>query len=222
MRDSLQAAAFVMIAFASLSQSGINVASLITTAGVMTAVIGLALQNTIANLFAGLMLNMDRELSEYDWVQVGTRVGQIVQIRWRSTILRTVDGDFALVPNSQMLSGEVYNYSRPSPRTRVWIRVLIDFRYPPNRVRQILSEAAKDAPGVLADPPPDALVSEFAESGVAYSVRFWIDSLAAQEGHRERSAGTDLARDQTRRPADPLPVTHRAHDLRHRRAAAGG
>src|SRR4051812_41063619 len=52
-RDSVQAAAFVMIAFAALSQSGINVASLITTAGVLTAVIGLALQNTIANLFAG-------------------------------------------------------------------------------------------------------------------------------------------------------------------------
>jgi small-conductance mechanosensitive channel len=176
-RDSVQAAAFVMIAFAALSQSGINVASLITTAGVLTAVIGLALQNTIANLFAGLMLNMDRELADYDWVQVGTRTGQIVQIRWRSTILRTVDGDIALVPNSQMLSGEVYNFSRPSPRHRVWLRVLFHYRHPPNLVRQILCDAARDAPGVLADPAPDAVVAEFADSGVAYSVRFWIDSL---------------------------------------------
>ena len=176
-RDSVQAAAFVMIAFAALTHSGVNIASVITTAGVLTAVIGLALQNTIANLFAGLMLNMDRELSEYDWVQVGTRTGQIVQIRWRSTILRTVDGDFALVPNSQMLAGEVYNFSRPSPRHRVWLRVTFHYRHPPNFVRQILSDAARDAPGVLADPAPDALVADFAESGVAYSVRFWIDSL---------------------------------------------
>jgi hypothetical protein len=176
-RDSVQAAAFVMIAFAALSQSGINVASLITTAGVLTAVIGLALQNTIANLFAGLMLNMDRELAEYDWVQVGTRTGQIVQIRWRSTILRTVDGDIALVPNSQMLAGEVYNFSRPSPRHRLWVRVMFHYRHAPNLVRQVLVDATRDAPGVLADPAPDALVADFAESGIAYSVRFWIDSL---------------------------------------------
>jgi small-conductance mechanosensitive channel len=180
-RDSVQASAFVMIAFAALTHSGVNIASVITTAGVLTAVIGLALQNTIANLFAGLLLNMDRELAEYDWVQVGTRTGQIVQIRWRSTILRTVDGDHALVPNSQMLSGEVYNFSRPSPRHRVWLRVLVHFRHPPNFVRQILCDAARDAPGVLADPAPDALVAEFADSGVAYSVRFWIDSMPRQK-----------------------------------------
>jgi small-conductance mechanosensitive channel/quercetin dioxygenase-like cupin family protein len=177
-RDSVQAATFVMIAFAVLSQSGINVASLITTAGVLTAVIGLALQNTIANVFAGLMLNMDRELSEFDWVQVGDRIGQIVQIRWRSTILRTIDGDIALVPNSQMLSGEVYNYSRPSPRHRLWLRVTFDFRYPPNLVREMLVDAAREAPGVLSEPAPDALVSDFGESGVVYSLRFWIDTFA--------------------------------------------
>ncbi len=177
-RDSVQAAAFVLIAFGALSQSGVNVASLITTAGVLTAVIGLALQNTIANLFAGLMLNMDRELSEADWVQVGQRLGQIVQIRWRSTILRTLDDDIVLVPNSQMLSGEVYNYSRPSSRTRVWLRVTLPYQHAPNYVREFLADTAKEAPGVLADPPPDALVAEFNDAGIAYWVRFWIDTVA--------------------------------------------
>lgn len=178
LRDSIQAAAFVLILFAALSQTGLNVASLITTAGVLTAVIGLALQNTIANLFAGLMLNMDRELDEYDWVQVGARTGQIVQIRWRSTILRTVDGDIALVPNSQMLAGEVYNFSRPSLRHRVWLTVVFPFRDPPNHVRQVLAAAAREAPGVLLDPPADALVTAFSENGITYSVRFWIESFA--------------------------------------------
>jgi small-conductance mechanosensitive channel/CRP-like cAMP-binding protein len=177
-RDSIQAAAFVLILFAALSQTGLNVASLITTAGVLTAVIGLALQNTLANLFAGLMLNMDRELGEYDWVQVGARTGQIVQIRWRSTVLRTVDGDIALVPNSQMLGNEVYNYSRPTLRHRVWLNVTFPFREPPNHVRQILTAAAREAPGVLADPPADALVASFGDKGVVYSVRFWIEAFA--------------------------------------------
>jgi small-conductance mechanosensitive channel/CRP-like cAMP-binding protein len=177
-RDSIQAGAFVLILFAALSQTGVNVASLITTAGVLTAVIGLALQNTLANLFAGLMLNMDRELGEYDWVQVGARTGQIVQIRWRSTVLRTVDGDIALVPNSQLLGSEVYNYSRPTLRHRVWLTVSFAFKDPPNQVRQVLATAAREAPGVLADPPADAVVSSFSENGIVYSVRFWIEAFA--------------------------------------------
>jgi small-conductance mechanosensitive channel len=178
LRDSIQAGTFVLIAFAALSQSGINVASQIATAGVLTAVIGLALQNTIANVFAGLMLNMDRELGEFDWVQVGQRVGQVVQIRWRSTILRTVEGDIALVPNSQMLSGEVYNYSRPSLRHRRQVRVSFHYRHPPNQVRQVLVDAIRETPGILTEPAPDALVLDFSDSGVVYTVRFWIEAFA--------------------------------------------
>jgi small-conductance mechanosensitive channel/CRP-like cAMP-binding protein len=178
LRDSIQAGAFVLIAFAALSQSGINVASQIATAGVLTAVIGLALQNTIANVFAGLMLNMDRELGEFDWVQVGQRTGQVVQIRWRSTILRTVDGDIAHIPNSQMLTGEVYNYSRPSLRHRRHMKVSFHYRHPPNLVRQVLADAVRETPGVLSEPAADALVLDFSESGVLYEVRFWIEAFA--------------------------------------------
>jgi small-conductance mechanosensitive channel/CRP-like cAMP-binding protein len=177
LRDSIQAGAFVLIAFAALSQSGINVASQIATAGVLTAVIGLALQNTIANVFAGLMLNMDRELGEFDWVQVGQRTGQVVQIRWRSTILRTVDGDFALIPNSQMLSGEVYNYSRPSLRHRRQVRVVFHYRHAPNHVRKVIAEAVREVPGVLPEPAADVIVLDFADNGVVYMVRFWIESF---------------------------------------------
>jgi small-conductance mechanosensitive channel len=195
-RDIVQTAAFVLIAFGVLSQSGVNVASLITTAGVLTAVIGLALQNTLANLFAGLMLNMDRELGVNDWVQVGGKPsgpsgggasasatpmgGQIIQIRWRSTLLRTIDGDLLIVPNSQMLSTEVYNFSRPRPRHRIWTRVSFNYRHPPNVVRQVLIEAAREAPGVLADPPPDAIPAEFGESAMSYWVRFWTDQVDRQ------------------------------------------
>jgi small-conductance mechanosensitive channel/CRP-like cAMP-binding protein len=196
LRDITQAAAFVLIAFGVLSQSGVNVASLITTAGVLTAVIGLALQNTLANLFAGLMLNMDRELGVNDWVQVGGKPsglagggastaatamgGQIIQIRWRSTLLRTIDGDLLIVPNSQMLSTEVYNFSRPRPRHRIWTRVSFNYRHPPNVVRQVLAEAAREAPGVLPDPLPDAIPAEFGESAMSYWVRFWTDQVGRQ------------------------------------------
>src|SRR4030095_11496765 len=98
----------------------VNFVSRLAPSAVRTAVIGLALQSTIANLFAGIVLHMDRALGVGDWVQLGARVGRISQIRWRSTILRTPDGDNVIIPNNQFTSSEVYNYSRPSTRHRVW------------------------------------------------------------------------------------------------------
>jgi small-conductance mechanosensitive channel len=174
-RDVVQTTAFVLIVFGVLAQSGFNVTSLMTTAGVLTAVVGLALQNTIANFFAGLMLHMDKELGEHDWVQVGTRTGQIVQVRWRSTLLR-VDSDLVIIPNSQMLGNEVYNYSRPQARHRASLKLGFHYEHPPNQVRQMLESACRDTPGVLGDPAPAAAVSAFGDSAVVYSLGFWIES----------------------------------------------
>src|SRR4051812_13032082 len=142
LRDLIQMLAFVVILFGSLSQSGLaNFVSFITTSAVLTAVVGLALQSTITNLFAGIVLHMDGALGEGDWVQLGTRVGRITQIRWRSTILRTNDGDNVIIPNGQFTVQEVHNFSRPSTRHRVWLRITFAFRHPPNDVRQMLAGA---------------------------------------------------------------------------------
>jgi small-conductance mechanosensitive channel/CRP-like cAMP-binding protein len=176
LRDLVQMVAFVVILFGSLSQSGLaNFVSFITTSAVLTAVVGLALQNTITNLFAGIVLHMDAALNVGDWIQLGTRVGRISQIRWRSTILRTTDGDNVIVPNGQFTAQDVYNYSRPTSRHRVWVKVSFAYNHPPNEVRQLLISAARGAPGVLPEPAPDSFPTDFGESGVVYVVRFWID-----------------------------------------------
>ncbi len=177
-RDLLQLVAFAVILFGVLSQSGVHVLSLITTSAVLTAVIGLALQSTIANLFAGIVLHMDRDLGVDDWVQVGQRTGRISEIRWRSTILRTTDGDTVILPNGQLIAQEVYNFSRPSTRHRRAVRVGFHYQHPPNDVRRVLTEAVLGAPGVMPDPAPDCYPVEFGDSAVIYALRFWIDSFA--------------------------------------------
>jgi small-conductance mechanosensitive channel/CRP-like cAMP-binding protein len=178
LRDLVQMVAFVVILFGSLSQSGLaNFVSFITTSAVLTAVVGLALQNTITNLFAGIVLHMDSALNVGDWIQLGTRVGRISQIRWRSTILRTTDGDNVIVPNGQFTAQDVYNYSRPTSRHRVWVKVGFAYQHPPNEVRQLLITAARGAPGVLGEPAPDSFPVDFGQSGVLYAVRFWVDEF---------------------------------------------
>jgi CRP-like cAMP-binding protein len=176
-RDVIQVVAFVVIALGVLAASGTDTSKIFTTSAVITAVVGLALQNTITNLFAGLMLNMDQALGVGDWIQVGARTGRIAQIRWRSTVLRTGDGDTVIMPNSQILNQDVYNYSRPAAPHRVSIKLTFHFRHPPNQVRAALLAAIRDVPGALAKPAPDCLVVEFGDGSVVYALRVWIEDV---------------------------------------------
>ena len=160
-----------------LRLAGIDLLPLLTTSAVLTAVIGISLQSTLANLFAGLALQLDRTLRGGDWIQVHGHTGRIEEIGWRSTRLVTKDGDTVFVPNGSLVSGEVLNYSHPTSQHRMWVRVGFHFRHPPNRVRRMLVDAVVGVRGVLEDPPPDCLVTEFGESAVQYAVRYWIDDF---------------------------------------------
>lgn len=176
-REIAQVLGFLVVAFGLMAQAGVPVNNLLTGSAVLTAILGLALQSTLSNLFAGIVLHMDRSLSAGDWVQVGTRTGRIAMIRWRSTILRTTDGDTVIIPNSRMTAEEVHNFSRPAPRHRVWLKMSLPYRHPPNDVRRMLREAASATPGVLTDPPPDAFPVDFGESALVYALRYWIDDF---------------------------------------------
>jgi small-conductance mechanosensitive channel/CRP-like cAMP-binding protein len=161
-----------------LYQRGLDPLSVLTTSAVLTAVVGLALQNTIANLFAGLALHVDRTLGINDWVKLGDKVGRITEIKWRSTSLWTEDGDLLIVPNGHLLDVEVLNLSRPDSVQREEITVGFHYRHPPNQVRQILCDTARDVTGVLSTPAPDCLVVDFADSAVLYKLRYWIADYA--------------------------------------------
>jgi CRP-like cAMP-binding protein len=112
-----------------------------------------------------------------DWIKVGEHVGRIVEIKWRATRLVTKDGDSVLIPNGELIATDVTNYSKPTGRHRVWVEVGFHYRHPPNEVRRMLVEAARDVPGVRHDPPPDSFPTEFGDSAVGYAVRFWIDDF---------------------------------------------
>jgi small-conductance mechanosensitive channel/CRP-like cAMP-binding protein len=174
LRDLIQGISFLVSVLGVLSDHGLNLVSLVTTSAVLTAVIGLALQDTIANFFSGLSLQVDRTLGVGDWIQVGDRVGRIVTIKWRATTIITKDGDYVTVPNSSFLKGELKNYSRPTGLHRVWCKVGFAYRHPPNEVKRALLDAIKGAPGVVETPPSDVLVTEFADSAVFYALRYWI------------------------------------------------
>jgi small-conductance mechanosensitive channel/CRP-like cAMP-binding protein len=174
LRDLAQGLMLFVLLLVLLRRSGVELFSLVTTSAVVTAIIGLALQSTIANLFAGLTLPLERRLNIGDWVQVGGHVGRIGEISWRATSLVTKDGDTVVVPNAHLLASEVINYSKPTTLHRTSLRVGFHYRHPPNEARRVVLEAVRGTPEVLAAPEPDCFPVEFAESALTYAVRYWI------------------------------------------------
>jgi small-conductance mechanosensitive channel/CRP-like cAMP-binding protein len=176
-RDLAQVVVLAGIVVATLYEYGFDPVSLAATGGVATAVIGFALQGNIANVFASVSLSLERQVAIGDWITVGGATGRVREIKWRATTLVTKDGDAVFVPNNQLMAAEVVNYSRPTSAHRMWVRVGFHYRHPPNEVRAALLDGVRGVPGVLADPAPDCLVVDFADSAVVYALRFWIDDF---------------------------------------------
>ncbi|MCK6546024.1 mechanosensitive ion channel family protein [Myxococcota bacterium] len=179
-RDLLQAAAFFGILMGLLGAHGVDLLALATTSAIVTAVVGLALQGTIANLFAGLAMQVDRSFAIGDWIRVGDRTGRIRQIKWRSTAIETVDGDVWIVPNAQLVTHEVLNHSAPSKAHRERTLLTFHYRHAPNDVKRIVLDAIRGVPGVLTSPAPNVVPKDFGDYGVTYVLLYWVDDMARE------------------------------------------
>ena len=115
-----------------------------------------------------------------DWIQVGSRLGKIAQIRWRSTSILTREGDSVIIPNAQLLSNEVLNFSRPTVVHRVSLRVSFHFRHPPNEVKKTMLDALSGVPELLREPAPECAPAEFSGQTITYSIRYSITEVAAE------------------------------------------
>jgi small-conductance mechanosensitive channel/CRP-like cAMP-binding protein len=180
-RDTVQLLLVCAIFVGILYEHGFNPVSLAATGGVLTAVVGFALQSTIANVFAGVALPLEGQLAIGDWIEIGGAVGRIREMRWRSTTVVTKDGDTIIMPNNQLITTTVTNYSRPNPLHRVAIHVGFHYRHPPNEVKDVLLDAVRGMPGLVADPAADCFPIEFGESSVTYALRVWIEDFLRLE-----------------------------------------
>jgi small-conductance mechanosensitive channel/CRP-like cAMP-binding protein len=215
-RDVAQVAVAALAVLICLRLAGLDVLPLLTTSAVLTAVVGLALQATIANLFGGLSLQLDRTLEQGDWIDTGTHSGRIVEIGWRSTRLVTRDGDTLFLPNSQLVSGQVLNLSRPTGAHRVSLRLGLHRRHAPASVRPLLVDAVRDAPGVLAHPPPDCVVADLTDTAVVYAVRYWISEFerdAAIAGEVRQRLWYAARRAELAHPPPPTVIAKRPEEV---------
>ena len=155
---------------------GVDVAALVATSAALSIVLGLALQETLANLFAGLALMLERPFEPGDWIQMGDLIGRVQEVSWRAVRLKLIrQEDFLIVPNSVVAKSQIVNMSQPLPIHGHAIEVAAPYAEPPGRVRKALIEAALDVPGVLRQPSPIARVTRFESSAIVYQLVYYLD-----------------------------------------------
>ena len=146
----------------------------LTTSAVGAVVIGFALQDTLGNMFAGLAIQVEKPFRVGHWVGVGGHEGQVSEVTWRATKLRTKQGNLVVLPNAFVSKEAIVNYSEPAAPTRLEVDVGVSYGVPPDQVKAALMEAVGNAPLALAAPAPDIVIVDFGASAVVYRVRFWI------------------------------------------------
>ena len=183
LRDIISTAAAVIAIFTVLSRASVNVLSLVTTSAVLTAVIGLAFQDTLGNILAGLTLQLEQTIAIGDWVQVGEITGKVSEVHWRSTELITRNDDLVVIPNAMLAKGIFTNLSRPVPWHRQWVHFSVHYRHPPNEVQRIVLDAMRDLPNVKpSDPGPDCIYYRMEQDHAHYALRYRLLDLARDDG----------------------------------------
>jgi small-conductance mechanosensitive channel len=152
---------------------------LLAGSGIVAIIVGFAGQNLFGGIIAGIQLQISRPFRVGDWLQVGERFAEVMEINWRSTRLRTNDGIYLDIPNNEIVRETIVNLHYPTQVHAMRIRVGIDYKTPPNRVKDALMRATRNAELVLRDPPPKIFLVDFADHAVIYEIKFYMGNHAA-------------------------------------------
>jgi len=180
-RDLSTGVTYLIVGLIALRTIDVEPGSILTTSAVLTAVVGLAMQDTLGNLVSCLALQMQRPFDVGDWIEVdaGQQGGRVTEVTWRATTVMTLDHVEVILPNAGLAKAAIRNYSRPSTISRRRIVVSVTYAAPPHDVHAALVSAAREVPGVLESPAPSSRTRAFADSAIEYELFFFIDDFSA-------------------------------------------
>jgi small-conductance mechanosensitive channel len=164
----------VIAFFVGIDMLGIDLTAFAIFSGAFGLAIGFGLQKTIGNLIAGIILLMDRSIKPGDVIVVGDSFGWVNKIGVRAVSVITRDGKEHLIPNEDLMTREVENWSYTDRNVRVRIPVRVAYDCDLKRAQELMFQAAKDSPRVLDKPQTNVRLTAFGENGVEHEILVWI------------------------------------------------
>ena len=158
-----------------LEQVNFDLTAFLAGLGIVGFTVGFAIQDVSKNFVAGLLLLLQQPFDIGDLIEVSGFTGKVQAVDLRATELRTLDGRYVEIPNADVFTNAIVNYSR-ADRRRIELSVGISYESDPERVRQIAVQAIQGVDGLLADPAPVVYFKSFGASAFDFSLFYWIDT----------------------------------------------
>ncbi|MCC5867283.1 MAG: mechanosensitive ion channel [Gammaproteobacteria bacterium] len=165
----------IFVVLAAISQVGVQTTSLIAVLGAAGLAVGLALQGSLANFAAGVLIIIFRPYKIGDFVEGGGVAGTVDEVQIFTTVLKSPDNKRIIVPNGQMMSGTIVNFSA-HPTRRVDLTASVSYDDDSDKVRKVLTEILESDERVLADPAPNIRMMTHADSSIDWVVRPWVNA----------------------------------------------
>lgn len=157
-----------------LNSVGIDLTTLTVFSGALGVGLGFGLQRIASNFISGFILLFDRSIKPGDVITIGNRFGWVEALHARYIVVRDREGVETLIPNENLITSEVTNWSYSDPRVRVRVPVQISYQSDPETAMALMIEAGKSSVRVLADPEPVVRMLGFGDSGINLELRVWI------------------------------------------------
>lgn len=207
-----QLAVLILGVLVILNQLGFSIAPILTALGVGGLAVALALQDTLSNLFAGFYVAVARQVRLGDYIKLdGGQEGYVIDINWRSTSIRSLANNLIVVPNSKLAQAIVINYHLPEKRMGTGLQVNVALDSDVAQVEQVLLDiglaAARDVPGMLADPAPSvAFDPGVGESSLGFSLNYQVAEFVNQFAVRNELRRRIFLRFREERIQIPFPT----------------
>ena len=165
-----------------LRVGGVDLASLAVMAGAFSLGIGFGLQTIIHNFVSGLVILLERPIKVGDRIEVQGVQGRVARISFRSTVVVTNDNISVIVPNADLITATVINWTQTDRSVRFVVPVGVAYASDTRLVVDLLLQAARNHPGVLRNPAPDVLLDGFGESSLEFQLRVWTQDFTDRPG----------------------------------------
>jgi small-conductance mechanosensitive channel len=173
-----QVVLIALVFLVAAAAAGVQLSQLALLTGALGVGIGFGMQNVVNNFISGLILMFERPIQVGDVVQVGELTGTVRKIGFRSSTIHTFEGSSVIVPNGNLVSNEVINWTLSDPSRRIELRIGVAYGTDPEKVIALLVRTAAAHPEVSKDPPPLGLFQQFGDNSLNFVLRYWTENFS--------------------------------------------